>query len=36
MDKIRQETVLWIRDYNFVRPHVSLGGMSPVDYRMQQ
>ncbi|NBA77947.1 hypothetical protein GOQ04_20485 [Emticicia sp. ODNR4P] len=32
---IRQETDLWMSDYNFLRLHVSLRGMSPIDYRVK-
>jgi hypothetical protein len=33
---IRQETDLWMSDYNFLRLHVSLRGMSPIDYRVKK
>ncbi|NBA77966.1 hypothetical protein GOQ04_20585 [Emticicia sp. ODNR4P] len=36
MEEVRQETGLWMSDYNCVRPHVSLSVMSPVDYRMKK
>lgn len=32
LDEARDETAKWIFDYNYKRPHDSLGGMTPIDY----
>jgi putative transposase len=32
LDEARDETERWILDYNYKRPHDSLGGMTPIGY----
>lgn len=35
LDDVRDITYEWIKDYNNLRPHDALGGMSPINYKKQ-
>jgi putative transposase len=33
LEQVREQSAIWVRDYNHERPHDSLGGLPPVVYR---
>ncbi|SFU28712.1 putative transposase [Pustulibacterium marinum] len=32
INQVREQTMIWLEDYNNIRPHKSLGNMAPVPY----
>ena len=36
LDEVREQTELWLKEYNEERPHESLGNMTPREYLLTQ
>ena len=36
LDEVREQTEMWLREYNEERPHDALGDMTPREYLLNQ
>jgi putative transposase len=36
IQQVRETTDVWVKDYNYERPHDALGGLSPIKYKENQ